>query len=88
MDTYGSVRRRMVGLVLLDPVIPETGAKLFSGEREVGWISSAAHSPSFGCSIALGFPLRDFTTPGTTLTVDIGGQRYDATVRPLPLYQG
>ena len=88
MDTYGSVRRRMVGLVLLDPVIPETGAKLFSGEREVGWISSAAHSPSFGCSIALGFPLRDFTTPGTTLTVDIGGQRYDASVRPLPLYQG
>ena len=47
MDTYGSVRRRMVGLVLLDPVIPKTGAKLFSGEREVGWISSAAHSPSF-----------------------------------------
>jgi aminomethyltransferase len=88
MDTYGSLRRRMVGLVLLDPVIPKMGAKLFSGEREVGWISSAAHSPSFGCSIALGFPLRDFTNPGTTLTVDIDGQRYDATVRPLPLYQG
>lgn len=87
MDTYGSLRRRMVGLVLLDPVIPKMGAKLFSGEREVGWISSAAHSPSFGCSIALGFPLRDFTHPGTTLTVDIDGQRYDATVRPLPLYQ-
>ena len=86
MDTYGSVRRRMVGLVMLDPVIPKTGAKLFSGEREVGWISSAAHSPSFGCSIALGFPLRDFTNPGTTLTVDVDGQRYDATVRPLPLY--
>jgi aminomethyltransferase len=86
MDTYGSIRRRMVGLVLLDPVIPKMGAKLFSGEREVGWISSAAHSPSFGCSIALGFPLRDFTNPGTTLTVDVDGQRYDATVRPLPLY--
>jgi folate-binding protein YgfZ len=87
MDTYGSIRRRMVGLVLLDPVVPKMGDKLFSGEREVGWISSAAHSPSFGCSIALGFPLRDFTNPGTTLTVDVDGQRYDATVRPLPLYQ-
>jgi glycine cleavage system aminomethyltransferase T len=62
------------------------GAKLFSGEREVGWVSSAAHSPSFGCSIAFGFPLRDFASPGTTLTVEIDGQRYDATVRPLPLY--
>lgn len=86
MDTYGSVRRRMVGLVLHGPVIPPKGAKLFSGDREVGWISSAVHSPSFGCTIALGFPLRDFTQPGTTLTVEIEGQRCDATVRPLPLY--
>src|SRR5439155_23970158 len=62
------------------------GAKLFSGEREVGWVSSAAHSPSLGFSIALGFPLRDFTTPGTALTVEVEGRRYDATVRPLPFY--
>lgn len=86
MDTYGSVRRRMVGLVLHDPVIPPKGAKIFSGEREVGWVSSAAHSPSFGCTIALGFPLRDFTSPGTSLTVEIHGDRHEATVRPLPFY--
>lgn len=86
MDTYGSVRRRMVALVLHDPVLPPRGAKLFSGGREIGWVSSAARSPSFGCSIALGFPLRDFTSPGTTLAVEVDGQRYDATVRPLPLY--
>ena len=87
MDTYGSVRRRMVGLILHDPVLPPKGAKLFSGDREVGWVTSASHSPSFGCSIAFGFPLRDFTAPGTMLTVEIEGQRYDATVRPLPFYQ-
>lgn len=84
MDTYGSVRRRLVGLALKDPVLPPKGAKLFSGEREVGWVTSAAHSPSLGCSIAFGFPLRDFTTPGTALTVEIEGQRHDATVRSLP----
>lgn len=86
MDTYGSVRRRMVGLMLHDPVIPPKGAKLFSGDREVGWISSAAHSPSFDRTIAMGFPLRDFTQPGTMLTVELEGRRYDATVRPLPFY--
>ena len=86
MDTYGSVRRRMVGLVLQDPVIPPKGAKLFSGEREVGWVSSATHSPELGCSVAFGFPLRDFTTPGTTLTIDIDGQRHKAEVRALPFY--
>jgi folate-binding protein YgfZ len=86
MDTYGSVRRRMAGLVLHDPIIPAHGAKLFSGDREVGWVSSAAHSPAFGCTIALGFPLRDFAAAGTTLAVEVNGERHDATVRPLPFY--
>ena len=43
MDTYGSVKRRLVGLVIegTEKDQPETGAKLFSGTREVGWVSSA-----------------------------------------------
>lgn len=86
MDTYGSVRRRLVGLVLADPAIPTNGAKLFSGDREVGWISSAAHSPSLSSSIAFGFPLRDFSKSGTELTVEINGQRHKATVHALPFY--
>ncbi len=86
MDTYGSVRRRLAGLVLNDPVIPPRGAKLFSGDREVGWISSAVRSPSVGSVIALGFPLRDFSKPGTALTVDIDGRRHDATVHALPFH--
>ncbi len=86
MDTYGSVRRRMVGLTFKDRVIPQKGAKLFSGEREVGWISSAVYSPSLGCPIALGFPLRDFTAPGTELIVETQGERYPVTVRSLPIF--
>ncbi len=86
MDTYGNVRRRLVGLALKDPVIPPKGAKLFSGDREVGWISSAVRSPSVNGVIAFGFPLRDFSKPGTALTVDIDGQRHDTTVQQLPFY--
>ena len=86
MDTYGSVRRHLVGLLLQDAVLPPKGAKLFSGDREVGWISSSAHSPSVGCSVAFGFPLRDFTAPGTALTVEVEGQRHHAIVRALPFY--
>ncbi len=86
MDTYGNVRRKLSGLVLKDSVIPTKGTKLFSGDREVGWISSAVSSPSMGSVIALGFPLRDFSAPGTALTVDINGTRHDATVQALPFY--
>jgi glycine cleavage system T protein len=86
MDTYGSVRRRLVGLALKGSAIPPHEAKLFSGDREVGWVSSAALSPTLGHPIAFGFPLRDFIQPGTALTVEIDGQRHEATVQALPFY--
>jgi folate-binding protein YgfZ len=84
MDTYGSVRRRLVGLTLNESVVPSTGSKLFSEDREVGWVSSAVLSPSLGKVIALGFPLRDFTKPGTELAIEIDGRRTAATVETLP----
>lgn len=86
MDTYGSVKRRMVGLVLEAevPQLPETGAKIFSGTREVGWVSSSTHSPLVKKPIALGFPLRDFTQPQTKLEIEISEQRVPASVCALP----
>lgn len=84
MDTYGNVRRRLVGLVLEGEGLPERGARIYSGEREVGWVSSATRSPALGKSIAMGFPLRDFSKPDTELTVEVEGQRRKATVQALP----
>lgn len=86
MDTYGSVRRRLCGLIIKAGVVPPHGAKLFSGDREVGWISSAAQSPQLNEPIAFGFPLRDFSTPGTELAVEVEGKRLPATVHALPFY--
>ena len=63
---------------------PPKGAKLFSGIREVGWVSSATFSPELKAPIAFGFPLRDFSAAGTALSIEADGVRYEATVRPLP----
>jgi len=84
MDTYGTVRRHLVGLVVKGSVVPPKGAKLFTGDREVGWISSASMSPKLQAPIAFGFPLRDFSAAGTTLSVHTEGARYEATVQTLP----
>jgi len=88
MDTYGSVKRRLVGLIINMPEgrVPDAGTKVFSGEREVGWISSATHSPTLNTTIALAFPLRDFTAVDTNLSVETNGQRVPATVHALPFY--
>jgi folate-binding protein YgfZ len=84
MDTYGSVRRHLVGLVVKSSVVPPKGAKLFSGNREVGWVSSAVLSPLLKAPIALGFPLRDFSQAGTALSIDVDGVRHEAAVQALP----
>ncbi len=86
MDTYGSVKRRLVGLVIegTEKDQPEAGAKLFSGTREVGWVSSATFSPLLQKPIALGFSLRDFTPPATQLEVETQGKKFSASVSALP----
>ncbi len=86
MDTYGAVKRRLVGLLIdsTENQLPAPGAKLFSGDREVGWVSSVAYSPILGKPLAFGFPLRDFTKPDTVLTVQIGEQQHPAVVHGLP----
>jgi len=86
MDTYGNIRRKLVGFVLKEATVPPHGAKLFSGDREVGWISSATLSPQLNAVIAFGFPLRDFSEPGTALTVEFDSRRHPATVHTLPFY--
>ena len=86
MDTYGNVRRHLVGLLIQDQVVPARGSKLFSGDREVGWVSSAVFSPQRNAVMAFAFPLRDFSAPNTELTVEVAGTRLQAIVHALPFY--
>lgn len=86
MDTYGSVRRHLVGLVMKDATVPPKGAKLFVRDREVGWVSSATRSPQLNEVIAFAFPLRDFSKAGTELTVEFDSRRHPATIHTLPFY--
>ena len=64
---HGRVAKKLVGLSIDGPK-PESGAKIFAGEREVGRVTSAAVSPGAG-TIALGYVHRDFLAPGTELTL-------------------
>jgi hypothetical protein len=77
----GRVARRLVGLSLeSSAAVPARGTVIRSVERVVGAVTSAVQSPALGRVIALGYVHRDFTTPGTTLSVDGTA----ATVASLP----
>ncbi len=75
---HGRVARKLVGLKV-DGSAPERAAKIFSGDREVGFITSAAQSPVLG-AIALGYVHRDFVEPGTAVEIDTGAGRSPAVV--------
>lgn len=82
----GRVVKKLVGLKLTTTADvqsvghPFKGAKVFSGEREIGVLTSVATSPRLGV-IALGYVHRDFTSPGTGVQVD----GHPATVVGLPM---
>ena len=74
----GRVVKKLVGLRLTGEAV--AGARIVSGEREVGVVTSVAKSPRLG-AIALGYVHRDFTTPGTSVKV----ADRDAVVTALPM---
>jgi len=64
--------------------VPDRGSKIYSGDREIGFVTSAAASPRLG-AIALGYVHRDFVAPDTAVQVAVAGVRAPATVSAIPL---
>jgi len=77
----GRVARHLVGLELTSPVA--RGTAIAAGGRDVGKITSVAHSPTLDRWIALGYVHRDHASDGTPVTV----AGTEASVRRLPFVE-
>ncbi len=84
----GKVNRRLVGILLVggaaESPAPRPNDKLLVGDREVGWITSAAWSWDRGQFVGLGYVRRQHCEPGTTLDVHMQDGIAPATVSALP----
>jgi folate-binding protein YgfZ len=67
--TYGQVAKALRGLRLPDNLrtLPAKGDKLFLGDKEAGYITSAVASPFLKANIALGYVRREANQTGTEL---------------------
>ncbi|MFN7141548.1 MAG: YgfZ/GcvT domain-containing protein, partial [Limisphaerales bacterium] len=67
--TYGQVAKALRGLRFADDLktLPQKGDKLFLGEKEVGYITSAIRSPEFKANLGLGYVRREANKLGTEL---------------------
>jgi len=73
IKTYGHVNRQLVQMTIVSSgsataPVAVVGDRIFEGAREVGHVTSAAHSLRLGKPLALGYVRREFARTGVKLT--------------------
>jgi aminomethyltransferase len=60
------------------------GALVYSGDQQVGRVTSGGFSPTLGHPIAMAYVDTDKAAEGTALEIEVRGKRLPATVTPMP----
>ncbi|WP_310535341.1 glycine cleavage system aminomethyltransferase GcvT [Novosphingobium sp.] len=76
--------QKRVGLTLDGRQAAREGALVFSGDKQVGRVTSGGFSPSLERPIAMAYVDADLAAPGTALEIDVRGKRLTAAVTPMP----
>jgi aminomethyltransferase len=85
-DAIGEMapRKTMIGLQMLDKLIPRRGLRILRGGREIGSCTSGTFSPLLRVGIALAYGAPDSVTEGDEIEVDVRGKRGRARVQHPP----
>lgn len=81
------VKRKLVGLELIDAGIARGDYPLSKDGRSIGKITSGTRSPTLGRSIALGYVAAEEARDENILEVEIRSKKIRAKVVPLPFYR-
>ncbi len=76
--------RRRVGILPEGRAPLRAGTKIYSGEEEVGHVTSGAWGPSVERPVAMAYVESGHSEPGTELTGELRGKRIPLTVTRLP----
>jgi aminomethyltransferase len=79
-------QKKLVGLEMQEPGIARQGCRIFSGEMEIGFITSGTKSPFLDRAIALGYVSPTFSSKDSKIEIDIHNKRRHAKVVSLPFY--
>ena len=87
MKYRGHPNRLLRGFAITSDIPPQSGDRLFDGDKEIGWLTSAVVSPMLGKTIGMGYIRVAFTDEGSEVAVETANGRLDATVQLLPFYR-
>ncbi|MBI5815506.1 MAG: glycine cleavage system aminomethyltransferase GcvT [Nitrospinae bacterium] len=81
------LKRKLVGIELLDKGIPREGYEIVKNGEKVGKVTSGTLSPTLNKGIALCYVPAEYAAVGTSLQVDIRGKLYEAQIVKTPFVQ-
>ncbi|MBI4358615.1 MAG: hypothetical protein HY584_04880 [Candidatus Omnitrophica bacterium] len=84
LDSRGGVSKKLMGFELKGEAIPQKNDRITKDGNEVGFITSAAFSPTLKKTIALGYLRKEFWKSGLEIVIETGGTHIPARVEPLP----
>lgn len=76
--------RKLVGLAVEGKMPVREGAILYSGDVEVGSVTSGGFAPTVGAPIAMGYVAASHLAVGTALEAEVRGKRVPVTVAAMP----
>ena len=87
IKTYGGLLRKLSGLVFDKGALPKTGEKVFKDREEIGFITSACHSPTLGKGLALAYLKKGYFNQEIQALINSTSQAIPAKVISLPFYK-
>ena len=84
LDTYGQVNKKLMGLEIGSAEIPQAESKIVKDGKEVGYLTSACHSPTLDKTIGLGYIHRDGAKIGSKMEIKWNDKKVQARVVELP----
>jgi aminomethyltransferase len=78
------IKRKLVGIELVDKGIPREGYAIMKHGQKVGTVTSGTLSPTLNKGIALGYVPVEHSLVGTSLGIDIRGKEAEAVVVKTP----
>jgi aminomethyltransferase len=81
------IKRKLVGLELVEPGIARSDYPVLKGGNSIGRVTSGTKSPSLGKAIALAYVTAEESSIGNTVEVEVRGRSVRAKIVPLPFYR-
>jgi aminomethyltransferase len=81
------VKRKRVGLLMMEQGIPRRGFKVYNNEGEnIGQVTSGTFSPLLKCGIAMAYVQTQYAEEGNIVNVEIRGKKAKAKIVAFPFY--